>query len=151
MRNIKYIVIHCSATPQTWTHDDLLKYFYEDKGWNNPGYHTVFEPDGQHFELLPIHKIANGVKGHNYHSIHVCYIGGVDENMNALDNRTKEQKENMAIYIDSFARAFPEAKIVGHRDLSPDLDNDGEVQPNEWVKECPSFEVSEWLKEIGIK
>lgn len=151
MRDIKYIVIHCTATPQTWTAKDVERYFYEDKGWNNPGYHTVFEIDGSHRELLPIHEIANGVKGHNYHSIHITYIGGVDSNMNAFDNRTQSQQDNMALYIDSLHRGFPDAEIVGHRDLSPDLDNDGEVQPDEWVKECPSFEVSEWLNQIGIK
>lgn len=151
MRDIKYIVIHCTATPQTWTADDLESYFYNDKGWNNPGYHIVFEPDGHHYELLPFQEIANGVKGHNYHSLHICYIGGVDENFNAIDNRTKDQKSNMALYLESLAIGWPEAKIVGHRDLSPDTDNSGEVEPDEWIKECPSFEVSEWLKKIGIK
>lgn len=151
MRNIKYIVIHCSATPQDWTADELEDYFHNDKGWNNPGYHTVFEPDGYHYELLPIEQIANGVKGHNYHSIHIAYIGGVDENYNAIDNRTEAQRLNMAEYIRNFSIGFPNAEIVGHRDLSPDTDNSGEVEPDEWIKECPSFEVSEWLKIIGLK
>jgi hypothetical protein len=36
---------------------------------------------------------------------------------------------------------YPEAKVAGHRDLSPDLDNNGEVEPMEWTKQCPCFEV----------
>jgi N-acetylmuramoyl-L-alanine amidase len=30
-------------------------------------------------------------------------------------------------------------RITGHRDLSPDIDKDGVVEPNEWVKQCPCF------------
>jgi N-acetyl-anhydromuramyl-L-alanine amidase AmpD len=35
--------------------------------------------------------------------------------------------------------------VVGHRDLSPDLDGDGQVEPHEWIKLCPAFEVRDWL------
>ena len=38
---------------------------------------------------------------------------------------------------------YPETKVVGHRDLSPDVNGNGEVEPVEWTKECPSFEVKE--------
>ena len=37
------------------------------------------------------------------------------------------------------------ARICGHRDLSPDRNGDGVVEPEEWVKECPCFEVSKAL------
>lgn len=36
---------------------------------------------------------------------------------------------------------YPEAKVVGHRDLSPDVNGNGEVEPMEWTKECPCFKV----------
>lgn len=36
---------------------------------------------------------------------------------------------------------YPEAKVVGHRDLSPDVNGNGEVEPMEWTKECPYFKV----------
>ena len=32
-------------------------------------------------------------------------------------------------------------KVVGHRDLSPDLNGNGEVEPMEWTKQCPCFDV----------
>ena len=41
------------------------------------------------------------------------------------------------------AAEYPEAKVVGHRDLSPDLNGNGEVEPMEWTKECPCFKVRE--------
>ncbi|MCT8703246.1 N-acetylmuramoyl-L-alanine amidase, partial [Glaesserella parasuis] len=40
---------------------------------------------------------------------------------------------------------YPNAKIYGHRDLSPDRNGDGTIAPNEWVKDCPCFDVWEWL------
>jgi predicted aconitase len=30
-----------------------------------------------------------------------------------------------------------------------DVDGDGKVEPNEWKKSCPSFDVTAWLKETG--
>ncbi len=46
---------------------------------------------------------------------------------------------------------FGNIPIVGHRDLSKDLNNDGKITPNEWSKLCPNFDVKEWLKDIGLK
>jgi len=41
---------------------------------------------------------------------------------------------------------YPGAEIVGHRDLSPDLDGDGEVEPDEWIKLCPQFDVKKFVE-----
>jgi hypothetical protein len=30
---------------------------------------------------------------------------------------------------------------MGHRDLSPDLDGNGHIEPDEWMKQCPGFDV----------
>ena len=50
---------------------------------------------------------------------------------------------------------YPIREIVGHRDLSPDLDGDGVVEPEEWVKQCPCFDVAsereEWLGKRPLK
>ena len=37
---------------------------------------------------------------------------------------------------------YPGCKVCGHRDLSPDLNGNGEIEPEEWVKQCPCFDVS---------
>ena len=36
---------------------------------------------------------------------------------------------------------------VGHRDLSPDLNHNGEIEPEEWIKECPCFHASTILQD----
>ena len=38
-------------------------------------------------------------------------------------------------------RIGAQAKVVGHRDLSPDRNGNGEIEPEEWIKACPCFEV----------
>jgi N-acetylmuramoyl-L-alanine amidase len=36
----------------------------------------------------------------------------------------------------------PGSRVCGHRDLSPDLNGNGKVDPWERLKECPCYEVS---------
>ena len=36
---------------------------------------------------------------------------------------------------------YPGSRLCGHRDLSPDLNHNGEIEPEEWIKQCPCFEV----------
>ncbi len=43
------------------------------------------------------------------------------------------------------AHAKGHSRVCGHRDLSPDLNGNGEIEPEEWIKACPCFEVkAEW-------
>ena len=44
---------------------------------------------------------------------------------------------------DLIHQRYPDAKVVGHRDLSPDTNYNGIVDPWERIKECPCFEVIE--------
>lgn len=34
-------------------------------------------------------------------------------------------------------------RVCGHRDLSLDLNGNGEIEPEEWIKACPCFDVKE--------
>jgi hypothetical protein len=38
--------------------------------------------------------------------------------------------------------------VLGHRDLSPDKDKDGQVEPHEWVKMCPCFNAAPEYAEL---
>jgi hypothetical protein len=40
---------------------------------------------------------------------------------------------------------YPDSKTKGHRDYSPDKNSDGIIQPSEWMKTCPGFDVAAWL------
>ena len=48
---------------------------------------------------------------------------------------------SLASLVSELLQRYPEAKVVGHRDLSPDTNYNGIVDPWERIKECPCFEV----------
>lgn len=139
MRNIKYLVVHCTASPPTQKIKDILDYWRVALGWKYPGYHVIVDTEGGAHELQNIAEPANGVKGFNANSIHISYIGGVDVHGKAMDTRTPQQRETILRYLRDWKREFPRAKILGHRDFSPDKNGNGRVDPWERIKECPSF------------
>lgn len=150
MRGIKYLVVHCTASPQTQKVADILNYWKHALGWKSPGYHVIVEADGTAHELENIAQPTNGVKGFNANSIHISYIGGVDKDGKAIDNRTPQQKETILSYLKRWKQKFPQARIMGHRDFSPDKNGNGRIDPWERIKECPSFDVHDWIKSVNI-
>lgn len=138
MRRITHIVIHCTATAQTATVEAIQRYWREILEWRSPGYHVIIEPTGRAHELHPVEVPSNGVRGHNANSIHISYIGGIDERGKPIDNRTAVQRMQMASYIRKWKQDYPDAIVCGHRDF-----------PNV-AKACPSFDVREWV-EGGMK
>jgi N-acetylmuramoyl-L-alanine amidase len=138
IRDIKYIVLHCTATPQTTTIQQIKDYWRNVKGWRSPGYHHIILANGKIENILDINKISNGVAGYNSNSIHISYIGGVDSKGKPTDNRTSEQKDSQVILLQKYKKLFPTAVILGHRDFAG------------VKKACPSFDVREWLKTIEL-
>lgn len=140
MRKIKRIFVHCTAARQTQTLNDLLAEF-KRKGWKNPGYHYVVFPNGVIQQLASEDVVANGVYGYNQESIHVAYVGGIDNQGKAIDNRTPEQKKKLLSVLKLLKKRYPAAEILGHRDISPDKNHNGIVDPWERIKECPCFDA----------
>lgn len=140
MRNIKYIFVHCTASQQTATVQQILKEFTQ-RGWRIPGYHYIVDPKGMLTQLVAEDRISNGVKGYNAESINVAYIGGIDSKKKAIDNRTPEQKKTLLNILTRLKQKYPNAIIMGHRDISPDKNHNGIVDPWERIKECPCFDA----------
>ncbi len=134
MRTIKYIVVHCTATPPETTIESIKNYWKHYLGWKNPGYHYIINRNGDIVNLFPEDKVSNGVKGYNKNSVHISYIGGVDKNNKAIDNRTDAQIHAMFNKLVELSEKYQGATILGHRDF-PGV-----------TKMCPSFDVKEWLK-----
>lgn len=164
-QTLKYLVLHCTATPEgrDVIAADIRRMHTSPKsaggrGWSKPGYTDIIRLDGTVERIVDNNEdnfvdpweITNGAKGYNAVSRHVVYAGGCDKNMNPKDSRTAAQKSAMAKYVRDFHAKHPNVKIIGHRDLSPDLNGNGVIEPYEWMKACPSFDVAAWLKEIGI-
>ena len=109
MREIDKIIIHCSATPP----------------------HKDFSAE----DIRDWHVKGNKCKGHNQKSIGICYIGGMDKDMEcAEDTRTPEQIASLLELLRLLKKFHPNAVIHGHRDFSS--------------KECPSFDAKDEYKNI---
>jgi N-acetylmuramoyl-L-alanine amidase len=75
-------------------------------------------------------------------------VGGLDANGKAQDNFTIQQMDTLFYLVVTMTKAFPKAAIKGHRDFSPDLNHDGQITPDEWMKECPCFDVNLWWQAV---
>lgn len=130
-RAIKYIAIHCTASPQTATVVAIQRYWRDSLGWKSPGYHLLIEPNGTINRLMDFNGIANGVKGFNKETVHISYIGGVDKAGKPLDNRTAAQKKAILECINEVIKWSDNKCLIiqGHRDF-----------PNA-KKACPCFDA----------
>ena len=153
MAKLKYLVIHCTATPEGGdvSAADIRRWHTAPvsaggRGWKQVGYTDLIHTDGRVERLVANNEdanvdpweITNGAAGYNSVSRHIVYAGGVDANnvQKAKDTRTPAQKEALKRYVLDFHRKHPTVKIVGHNQLA--------------AKACPSFDVPQWLKSIGI-
>lgn len=142
MRTISLIVVHCSATKvnQKVTIEDIDRW-HKARKWKGCGYHYVIYQDGSIHKGRPLEQKGAHVENHNAHSIGICYIGGYDLQGKAADTRTLEQKQSLLNLLTQLHAQFPRAIILGHRDLSPDLNHDGKITPNEYIKQCPCLDA----------
>lgn len=152
MREIRHIVIHCSASPNGFqiTAQDIDSW-HVDRGFRRTrgfrirqnmdllaiGYHFVIYVSGIVATGRHLEEVGAHVQGSNARSIGICMIG--------IDRYTPAQWESLQRLVMDLQKTYPEAEILGHRDFSPDQDGDGLVEPWEWLKTCPGFDVRTWL------
>tara|TARA_R110000787_G_scaffold24030_1_gene68446 strand:+ start:1296 stop:1709 length:414 start_codon:yes stop_codon:yes gene_type:complete len=135
MRAINRIVVHCAATRECQDiKASTVKKWHTDKGWSDIGYHYVIELDGFCVTGRDESTIGAHVRGINTNSIGVCYIGGVDQDLNPKDTRTDLQKDALNILLRHLLAKYPDAELCGHNEFSS--------------KACPSFNVKEEYKDI---
>ena len=134
MRPITKIILHCSASIQgvNLTGNDILRMHTNPvhlggRGWHNPGYHYVVRLDGKVEQILPIDRIANGVKGHNAESVHICYVGGLDKTGKPANTMTPAQRNAIRTLLAQLHDRYPKATLHGHREFA--------------AKACPCFDV----------
>jgi N-acetylmuramoyl-L-alanine amidase len=133
-RKVTRLVFHCTATHQTATVEAIIRFWKDRRGWTNPGYHIIVRPDGSWTQLQDFNRITNGVAGINSTSLHISYIGGIDKNGKALDNRTDAQNEIFEAVYHTFKNKMPSLTFHGHYEFSN--------------KACPSYNVEKWIKGI---
>lgn len=148
---LKYLVIHCTATPEgrEVSSDEIRRWHTAPlnkggRGWKQVGYTDMIHLDGRVERLVANNEdanvdpweITNGAAGYNRVSRHVVYVGGVTRQNIPRDTRTAAQREALKRYVLDFHKKHPDVEIVGHNQLA--------------AKACPSFDVPKWLKEIGL-
>ena len=143
MRQINLIVIHCSATKENHPFTlQSLEASHRKRGFNGIGYHYYIRQSGEVINTRPLSRIGAHAKGYNRNSIGICYEGGLDKNGKPKDTRTRAQREALRQLVNELLAHFPGCKVCGHRDLSPDLNRNGKIEPREWTKLCPCFDVA---------
>jgi len=133
MRQIKEIIIHCSATPEgrDFTVNDINRW-HKARGFSRIGYHWVIYRDGTIHPGRPEEAVGAHCVGHNAGSIGVCYIGGLaKDGKTPKDTRTPGQKEALRALVKKLKAKYPDATIHGHREFA--------------AKACPSFDVKNEL------
>lgn len=135
MREINKIIVHCSATkPSMDIGVEEIRRWHKGRGWDDIGYHTVIRRNGEIEKGRDMGIAGAHAKGHNFGSIGVCLIGGIDDDGKADDNYTLKQYNGLIQLISFYEMTFPIEEVLGHRDL-PGVN-----------KECPCFDVRAWLK-----
>lgn len=125
--SIKFLVVHCSDTPnsQNLNANDIHK-MHINFGWNGIGYHKVILRNGTLESGRPEYWQGAHVYGYNDQSLGVCLIG--------KDEFTPIQFRTLKKLLDYWKSKYPNASIVGHRDIT---DSD---------KTCPNFDVKRWIE-----
>ena len=135
MRKITFIIVHCTATRagKAFTAADIDRW-HRARGFKKIGYHYVVGLDG-YIELgRDLEEIGAHAKGINKCSIGVAYVGGLDSAGQPADTRTPEQKAALVRLLRHLKELFPEAVIIGHRDVA--------------AKACPCFDAKSEYKRI---
>lgn len=142
--DIHLIVVHCSASPngKPFKAADIHQWHLE-LGFTGIGYHKVIRIDGSVENGRPEYWIGAHAEPHNQGSLGICLIG--------TDQFSTEQLNTLETLLKSYRATYGSSlQIKGHRDLSPDLDGNGIIERNEWIKTCPGFDVADFLKARGI-
>jgi N-acetylmuramoyl-L-alanine amidase len=169
-RKLNAIVIHCAATPNG---RDIkaaaIDAMHKARGFKrdsqavrsfNPelkhiGYHFVIEVDGNVATGRGIEEIGAHVQGSNAKSIGICLIGTDKFTLKQWD-ALEAQLFGLCETISGQTFGGDQAKMLawfeqagisikGHRDYSPDLNGNGKIERNEWIKDCPCFDVADWI------
>lgn len=130
MRQIKEIIVHCSATVEGRNIGAAtIRGWHKERGFSDIGYHYVIRLDGTIEAGRPIDQIGAHCQGHNRNSIGICYIGGLSQKRQPKDTRTIAQRQAMKQLIRELQEQFPMATIHGHNEFAD--------------KACPCFDINE--------
>ena len=135
MRSIDKIIVHCSATREgQLVTVQQIRQWHLQRNFADIGYHYVIYLDGTVHKGRPLEKAGAHCKGHNAHSIGICYVGGLDRQGKPKDTRTAAQKAALLSLIRELKHRFPGATVHGHREFAN--------------KACPCFDAKKEYSKV---
>jgi len=137
MLPIKYLTIHCAATPEGRHHSAEEINRWDVQKFGQISYHWIVDLDGRAVRSLRDDQRGAHVGKNNTGNIGICYVGGIDRVGNPKDTRTDAQKSKLLTLVRTYKARYPGIIVRGHRDW-PNVN-----------KACPSFDVADWLAEVG--
>lgn len=126
------------------------------------GYHYVIDLSGEVWSGRDLNEIGAHVSNFNSRSVGICLVGGAEREARYTAKQWSSLREVVQM-LTGYAYRIPlapptrradpthplgyrvENGVCGHRDLSPDTNGSGLVEPSEWLKTCPGFDVAAWL------
>lgn len=105
-----YLVLH-HAEASTASVQDIHQW-HLNNGWAGIGYHYYVRKDGSIYRGRPRDTIGAHCQGHNYDSIGICAEGNY-----MTETMPEAQKQAIVALCKELLTIYPNAKIVGHRDL----------------------------------
>ena len=132
-----------------------------NSGLPNIGYHYVIDLDGRVHNGRALHEVGAHAQFFNARSVGICLVGGVERNAQYTAAQWASLAQVVAMLRAQYGLPAAAPKrtpsnynptgysigggVCGHRDVSPDINHDGTIKPNEWLKTCPGFDVAAWL------
>ena len=134
MRNIDFIVVHCSATDPNVSFYTLKKNAIED-GYKDIPYHFVITQDGCVIPGRSLDVVGAHCKGFNQHSIGICLVGGKKR-----FDFTLLQVNQLVLLLNHLCKQFniDKSDIYSHYEFNKN-------------KTCPNFDIKNLLKYEDFK
>lgn len=144
MREIRLIVVHCSDSE--WGDLEVIRKWHLARGWSDIGYHFVIT-NGRLASRLEYNATHDGIiqtgrdiaqpgahaSGLNRYSVGICLVG--------RHHFTWEQFRALYELLWKLHEKYPDARIIGHRDVDKYGGNSG-------GKTCPNFKIANFLSTV---
>ncbi len=158
IKSVDWIVVHtaaCRADMDIGVKE--IRHLHLQRGFSDVGYHYIIRRDGTEEKGRTDTTPGAHARGYNMHSLGICLIGGTTKGRDkdriptaeewyasyqenrpvAENNYTAAQFKTLQKILTDLKVKYPDAEILGHRDL-PGVN-----------KACPCFDVNVWLMSLN--
>jgi len=133
-----YLVAHHTAGPQMQDTDEIWQE-HISAGDDGIAYHYVIKGDGTVVRGRPRYTVGAHAHGVNFESIGIVLEGNFQPGYDNYVQPTAEQITSLKELLGELKGIYPDAKVIGHRDVSSISGNPGDATA------CPGDTLYEML------